>query len=199
VALLYAEVGFQAVRVSLREDNTMFVLSVRHDGPLPPADPAEQQALLRDRLCGAGWEVPAILAELPRADTFYFDAASQIRLPSWSRGRVGLVGDAGACPSFLAGQGSALAMVEAYVLAAELYRTDDHREAFARYHGRLAPLLRSKQDAAMGLGLAFAPKNRRQLYVRNAVMRMMGLPRVADLVMGRSFRDAVVLPEFTAA
>ncbi len=71
---------------------------------------------------------------------------------------MALVGDAAACPSFLAGQGSALAMVEAYTLAAELARCSDHREAFARYQERLAPLLRSKQDAAMGLGAAFAPK-----------------------------------------
>jgi hypothetical protein len=31
------------------------------------------------------------------------------------------------------------------------------------------------------------------------VMRMMGLPKVADLVMGKSFRDAVELPTFAAA
>ena len=40
------------------------------------------------------------------ARTFYFDRVSQIRMPSWSRGRVALVGDAAACPAFLAGQGS---------------------------------------------------------------------------------------------
>jgi hypothetical protein len=60
----------------------------------------------------------------------------------------------------------------------------------------LGSLLRSKQDAARGLGLAFAPKNRRQLFVRNTVMRMMALPKVPDLVMGRSFHDRVELPSF---
>jgi 2-polyprenyl-6-methoxyphenol hydroxylase-like FAD-dependent oxidoreductase len=109
------------------------------------------------------------------------------------------VGDAAACPSFLAGQGSALAMVESYILAAELTRSSDHSDAFARYEARLAPLLRSKQDAAVGLGLAFAPKNRFQLLVRNTVMKLMGLPKVADLAMGKSFRDAVELPTFAAA
>jgi 2-polyprenyl-6-methoxyphenol hydroxylase-like FAD-dependent oxidoreductase len=117
-------------------------------------------------------------------------------MPSWTHGRVALVGDAAACPSFLAGQGSALAMVESYILAAELTHCRDYREAFARYEERLAPLLRSKQDAAVGLGLAFAPKNRFQLLVRNTVMRLMGLPKVADLAIGRSFRDAVELPPF---
>jgi 2-polyprenyl-6-methoxyphenol hydroxylase-like FAD-dependent oxidoreductase len=120
-------------------------------------------------------------------------------MPSWTRGRVALVGDAAACPSFLAGQGSALAMVESYVLAAELTGSGDHREAFARYQERLAPLLRSKQDAALGLAAAFAPRSRRQLLLRNMVMRLMGLPKVADLAMGRSFRDAVELPAFAAA
>ena len=130
------------------------------------------------------------------AKNFYFDSVSQIQMPSWSTGRIALVGDAGACPSFLAGQGSALAMVEAYTLAAELARTDDYREAFARYEERLAPLIRSKQDAAQGLGLAFAPKNTFQLFVRNTVLKMMGLPKVADIVMGRSFHDRVELPSF---
>ena len=120
IAMMHAEVGFQAVRLSLRDDVTMFLLTVRHDAPVPTDDLAEQQALLRARLADAGWETPAILDLMPQARTFYFDSVSQIRMPSWTRGRVALVGDAAACPSLLAGQGSALAMVEAYVLAAEL-------------------------------------------------------------------------------
>ena len=196
VAMMHAGVGFQALRLSLRDDVTLFLVTVRHDGRVPADDRAAQQALLRTRLAGQGWEVPAMLELMPRAKTFYFDAVSQIRMPSWTLGRVALVGDAAACPSFLAGQGSALAMVEAYTLAAELARSGDHREAFARYEERLAPLLRSKQHAAAGLGLAFAPKSRLQLLQRNTVMRLMGLPKVADLVMGKSFRDAVELPTF---
>jgi 2-polyprenyl-6-methoxyphenol hydroxylase-like FAD-dependent oxidoreductase len=199
IAMMHAEVGFQAVRLSLRDDVTMFLLTVRHDAHVPTDDRAEQQALLRARLADAGWETPAMLDLMPQARTFYFDSVSQIRMPSWTRGRLALVGDAAACPSLLAGQGSALAMVEAYVLAAELTRSSDHVEAFARYQERLGDFLRSKQDAAVGLGPAFAPKNRLQLLVRNTVMRLMGLPKVADLAMGKSFHDAVELPAFATA
>jgi 2-polyprenyl-6-methoxyphenol hydroxylase-like FAD-dependent oxidoreductase len=198
IAMMYAGIGFQAVRLSLRDDVTLFLLTVRHEGPVPTDDRAAQQALLRSRLADAGWETPAIVDLMPQSTTFYFDSVSQIRMPSWTLGRVALVGDAAAAPSFLAGQGSALAMVESYVLAAELAGCGDHREAFARYEQRLGPLLRSKQDAAVGLGLAFAPKSRRQLLLRNTVMRLMSLPKVADLVMGKSFRDAVELPTFAA-
>lgn len=196
IAMMHAEPGFQAVRVSLRDDVTMVVLTVRHDGTVPLGSTADQQALLRERLKGAGWEVPALLDAMPRATTFYFDAVSQIEMPTWSRGRVALVGDAAACPSLLAGQGSALAMVEAYVLAAELARTGDHRVAFARYHEQLVGFLASKQAAARRLGTAFAPTGRFQLMVRNSVMRLMAIPKVSDLAMGRSFHDAIVLPEF---
>ncbi len=195
VAMMYAEVGFQAIRLSFRDDATLLLFSLRHDGDVP-AERAAQERLLREKLGGAGWEVPEMLAVMPNAKNFYFDSVSQIQMPSWSTGRIALVGDAGACPSFLAGQGSALAMVEAYTLAAELARTSDHCEAFAHYEERLAPLIRSKQDAAQGLGLAFAPKNNFQLVVRNTVLKLMGLPKVADIAMGRSFHDRVELPWF---
>ncbi len=195
VAMLYAEIGFQAIRLSFRDDATLLLFTLRHDGDVP-VERTAQESLLREKLSSAGWEVPEMLAVMPDARNFYFDSASQIRMPSWSTGRIALVGDAGAGPSFLAGQGSALAMVEAYTLAAELARTSDHREAFARYEQRLAPLVRSKQDAAQGLGLAFAPKNKFQLVVRNTVLKMMGLPKVADVAMGRSFHDRVELPSF---
>ncbi|WP_308492295.1 FAD-binding domain [Microbacterium terrisoli] len=195
IAMMYADVGFQAIRLSFRGDATLFLFSLRHDGEVP-TERAGQEALLRAKLAGKGWEVPDMLDLMTRAKNFYFDSVSQIQMPSWSSGRIALVGDSGACPSFLAGQGSALAMVEAYVLAAELARTDDHRQAFARYEERLAPLICSKQQAAQGLGLAFAPKNSFQLFVRNAVMKMMGLPKVADIALGRSFHDRVELPPF---
>jgi 2-polyprenyl-6-methoxyphenol hydroxylase-like FAD-dependent oxidoreductase len=177
----------------------MVIFTVRRDRSVLLESVADQQVLLRERLAGAGWEMSAILEAMPQAKTFYFDAVSQIQMPAWTRGRVALVGDAAASPSLLAGQGSALAMVESYTLAAELAHCHDHRQAFASYQQRLAALLRSKQDAATGLGLAFAPRSRLQLTVRNTAMRLMGLPKVADLVMGRSFRDTVKLPTFTAA
>lgn len=65
VAMMHAGVGFQALRLSFRDDLTLFLLSVRHDGPVPTDDRAAQQTLLRARLAGAGWETPAGL-DLPK-------------------------------------------------------------------------------------------------------------------------------------
>jgi 2-polyprenyl-6-methoxyphenol hydroxylase-like FAD-dependent oxidoreductase len=72
------------------------------------------------RKCAAGrWECPAVQAELDRATELYFERVSQIRMRSWSKGRVALIGDAASCISLLAGRDSALAMISAYVLAGE--------------------------------------------------------------------------------
>ncbi|MBO0980154.1 FAD-binding domain [Microbacterium sp. SD291] len=195
VAVMHTEVGAQTLRIALRDGATLFCCTFRHDGDVPVDDVPAQQALLRERLRGIGWEVPGILEQLLQARTFYMDRASQIRMPSWSRGRVALVGDAAAAPSLLAGQGSALAMAEAYTLACALHETGgDHRAAFAASHARLATLVRTKQDAAAGLGSAFAPRNRTQLLMRNAVFGLLSIPLVARLSMGRSLRDPVELP-----
>ncbi len=195
-AVMHTEVGLQVIRVALRGDVTMFLFTLLDDDDGPLESVEEQQAYLRSRLAAAGWEVPAILDGMPAARTFYFDRVSQIRMPAWTRGRVALVGDAAACVSLLAGQGSALAMVESYVLAAELGRTRGTRyaEAFARYEELLAPFLLSKQRAAESFATAFAPRSKLKLLLRNSIMKLMGLPFVADLLMGRSLRDAIELP-----
>lgn len=195
VAVTHTEVGLQSLRLALRDGATMFCFTFRSDEQVPQDDVPAQQELLRRRLRGVGWEVPDIVERMPDARTFYMDAVSQIRMPTWSRGRVALVGDAAASPSLLAGQGSALAVVEAYTLAAELHRSGgDHGAAFAAYQRRLGPFVRRKQDAALRLGVAFAPRNRGELLLRNTLMRAMSLPLVADLAMGRSLRDPVELP-----
>ena len=195
VAVMYTQVGYQVTRLSMRNDATMFLFTFVDDGSVANHDADAQKAALRARFAGAKWEIPAILERMGDAKTFYCDRVSQIRMPSWTRGRVALLGDAAACVSLLAGQGSALAMIEAYVLAAELAQAQgSHAEAFARYEQMLMPFLRSKQKAAVRLAPAFAPRNGMQLFLRNSVLKLFNLPFVATLAMGNSLRDAIELP-----
>lgn len=56
-----------------------------------------QKQLLREHFGDMGWQVPRLLAELENTPSFYFDSIKQLRLDTWSRGRVGLVGDAAYC------------------------------------------------------------------------------------------------------
>src|SRR6202012_3251721 len=105
----------------------------------------EQKAMLREIYRDGKWETQQILGEVDRAQELYFDSVSQIRMNRWSCGRVALVGDAAFCVSLLAGQGSALAMISAYVLAGELARADGRYDtAFGNYEGLLRDYICSK-------------------------------------------------------
>ena len=55
----------------------------------------QEQDIITGQFGGLGWQVPRLLAEMPAATDFYFDTASQIRMDSWSNGRVAVIGDAG--------------------------------------------------------------------------------------------------------
>jgi 2-polyprenyl-6-methoxyphenol hydroxylase-like FAD-dependent oxidoreductase len=135
-------------------------------------DRGQQQELLAAAFAGSGWEVPRLLAAMPDAPDFYFDSVSQVRMTSWSAGRVTLVGDAGYCPSPLSGQGSSLALVGAYVLASELRAADgDHRDAFARYQLRMQDFAERNQQIATGNAKRFTPASRRQIRLQNLGIR----------------------------
>lgn len=196
--VMHTEVGRQMARFSMRDDETMFLLVWADPdgaGPLPRGIDA-QRAHLRERFAGMRWEAPTILGALDDVDEIYLDRVSQIRLDTWSQGRVVLVGDAAHAPSLLAGQGSALAMIGAYVLAGELGRASTPEEGFARYHERLGGFMASKQKAAAGFAGSFAPRSRFGLWVRNRMTALLRIPFVADLAMGSSLRDAITLPDY---
>jgi 2-polyprenyl-6-methoxyphenol hydroxylase-like FAD-dependent oxidoreductase len=56
---------------------------------------AGQKELLSEYFQNAGWESERIVTEMKAADDFYYDVLAQIKMDSWSKGRVVLLGDAG--------------------------------------------------------------------------------------------------------
>jgi 2-polyprenyl-6-methoxyphenol hydroxylase-like FAD-dependent oxidoreductase len=194
----YGTPGRQAARYALRGGRSAFLLVFARDEPLPPGhrERAMQEAMLREVFGGAGWECDEILARMSDAPDLYFDVVSQIRLASWSRGRVVLLGDAAACPSLLSGQGSALAMAGAYELAHALAAADgDHRAAFARYERRFRPFVETKQRAAASFAAWFAPRTPLRLWIRDTLTRLMRFPSVARTLLAPSVRDRFALPD----
>jgi 2-polyprenyl-6-methoxyphenol hydroxylase-like FAD-dependent oxidoreductase len=187
-------------RVSLRHDETLILLVCRSDlleRDLPGLGP---KPALRRVFENMRWEVPEILDRMDDAEDFYFDRVSQIELRRWTSGRVALVGDAAACPSLLAGEGTGLAMTEAYVLAGELHRAaGDHTRAFAAYEGQLRSFVTAKQKAAMGFRGFFAPETTLGLKTRNLMVKALSLPFLAKRLLARSVRDDLELPRYFAA
>jgi 2-polyprenyl-6-methoxyphenol hydroxylase-like FAD-dependent oxidoreductase len=195
----YGLPGRQISRFSERDDLTMFlfVFTADHLPDREPVDLEGRKAALREVFRGAEWEWPAIREAMDEAPELYFDRVSQIVTPCWSSGRVALIGDAAACVSLLAGEGTGLAMTEAYVLAGELARAgDDHAVAFRRYEDRLRSFVEGKQKAARQFAGSFAPRTAFGVWFRNQATRLMGIPKVADLLIGTSLRDDLELPDY---
>lgn len=197
VYVTHTDVGQQIGRFAMRDDRTMFLFVFRDGDPDIPGNLAGQKDLLRERFAGSGWECPRILDALYRVDSLYIDRVSQIRMDRWTQGRVALVGDAAFCVSLLGGQGSALAIVAAYILAGELKRANgDHEAAFARYQERLGVFIAGKQQAAIKLAPFFAPKTQFGVFLRNQIMKLMAVPFVTEFAVGREFRDRIGLPQY---
>jgi 2-polyprenyl-6-methoxyphenol hydroxylase-like FAD-dependent oxidoreductase len=191
--------GRQISRLSMRDDRTLFLFVFRDEylNGESPKDTDAQKRALRIAFAEGGWECERIFEALDRVQELYFDRVSQIRMQSWSNGRTTLVGDAAACVSLLAGEGTGLAMAEAYVLAAEINRCgDDYTEAFSRYERRMMPFLAKKQRAAAQFASSFAPRTRLGIHVRDWVTGMLRIPAVANFFIGRSLRDDISLPSY---
>nr|WP_145490981.1 MULTISPECIES: FAD-dependent monooxygenase [Streptomyces] len=139
------------------------------------------------------WEIPRMVAGMRAAEDLFFDAISQIRMTSWSQGRVALVGDAAYAPSFLTGQGTSLALVGAYVLAGELATHTDHAEAFDAYDRVLRPFVTLNQELANGGDTALFPATEESLQERNAALRALSaLPAEPE----HATYSALTLPDY---
>ncbi len=200
VYINYSTPGKQVGRLSLRNDRTLFLFVFADErGDMIDSDDTEaQRESVRTQFENLGWECPQILAAMESSPELYFDRVSQIRMDRWSKGRVGLIGDAAFCPSLLAGQGSALAMIAAYVLAGELSRTPGSPEAaLSRYEELLHPFMLAKQQAAEKFAASFTPRTGLGLFLRNQITKAFAIPLVAKLVMGGSLLDRIDLPDYS--
>ena len=194
---MYGQPGRMLGRFTLHDNRTLFLFVFATDEDIPPDTLDRQKELLRTVYRDSEWECPRILDRLEDCSELYFDRVSQIRMPSWSRGRIALVGDAAFCVSLLAGQGSALAMTAAYILAGELSNANgSHEDAFPRYEAALRSYIEAKQAGAHRFAGALAPKTRWGLWFRNQVMNAFAIPGIARLAAGQEITDTLRLPEY---
>jgi 2-polyprenyl-6-methoxyphenol hydroxylase-like FAD-dependent oxidoreductase len=167
-------------------------------------DTDAQRALLAERFAGAGWHCFELLAAARVADDFYFDSFAQVHMPTWSSGRVVLVGDAGYCASPLSGMGTSLALVGAYILAGELGPADSFdavrlSDALARYDRLLRPYVDKCQDLPNTID-RYAPKSESDIAVNSLVWKWMQRWPFRPLAARLWFTtaDSIALPQYAA-
>jgi 2-polyprenyl-6-methoxyphenol hydroxylase-like FAD-dependent oxidoreductase len=161
-----------------------------------------QRALLVERFHGAGWECDALLQAAADADDFYFDAFTQVHMPTLSKGRVTVVGDAGYCASPLSGMGTSLALVGAYVLAGEIGPAESLdgegiRSALQRYEAVMRPYIDRCQDLPNGID-GYVPKSASDIAITAKVMSWMQRWPFRSIAERKWFTtaDAIDLPEY---
>ncbi|WP_328604906.1 FAD-dependent monooxygenase [Amycolatopsis sp. NBC_00345] len=173
-ALVYTEPGRSlGVRTINGNRNLMAFAAVRAgEIDYDHRDTGKQKELIRERLAGMGWDVATFVDQLDAAPDFYFDSSSQVTLDSWSRGRVGLLGDAAFCSSPSSGQGTSLALVGAYVLAGELAACGgDYAAGLAAYERRLRPWVLANQKLGRDYSTTTVPLTERGIRLQRLAMR----------------------------
>lgn len=203
--LMYQEPGLNAsMRPSHDPAQCKAGLAFR-SGPIEydRRDPGEQLRLLTEHFGSAGWQCRQLLDAAAAADDFYFDAFLQIHMPTISRGRVTLVGDAGYCASPLSGMGTSLALVGAYVLAGELgpaAALDDSAipGALARYEETMRPYIRRCQHLSNGID-GYLPKKRTDIAITAQVMKWMQRPPFRPFAERKWFTvaESIELPDYS--
>ncbi len=122
----------------------------------------------------AEWRGKELLAAYLAAGDTYFDTVSRVRLPTWSRGRVTLLGDAASCVS-LFGEGSSAAILGAATLADSLAANPRNiSAALARYEAKHRPASGRGQRAVPIISHFLIPASRAGITLRNKMLRLTG-------------------------
>ncbi|MET8796588.1 FAD-dependent monooxygenase [Nocardia sp. NPDC004568] len=187
LTLLYNAVDRIAAMYPVRQTGLARAVFLFRRGEEPEFDPRDidaQRRLLRAEYRDEGWDIPLLLDEMDRAEDFYLDSIARIRLDSWSRGRVALVGDAGYAPGPAVGGGTSLAVVGAYLLARALAEADgDHSVAFPAYRAPVEAYARRCREVAPAVLRRGIPRSRAQLRFSETAMRL--LPHIPHSIRTR--------------
>jgi 2-polyprenyl-6-methoxyphenol hydroxylase-like FAD-dependent oxidoreductase len=137
---------------------------------------------------GAGWESDRLIEAMKKSDDFYAYEVAQVKMKSWSKGRVVLIGDAASCPSPISGQGTNVAITQAYVLAAMITQhRNDHTTAFTNYEEKLRTWVEGIQkispegapklacpESKWGIGCLLAITWIGSLVMRSGIVKLLG-------------------------
>jgi 2-polyprenyl-6-methoxyphenol hydroxylase-like FAD-dependent oxidoreductase len=124
----------------------------------------QQKQILKEKLANSQWKIPQILEIMLKNDNLYFDEICQIKMPSWSKNRIALVGDAAYTAGFVTGLGTTLAIQGSATLAKLLDEAKgDYKSAFQNYFQSYKPFVDSVQSKIVD-GLNFTvPKTQTEI------------------------------------
>lgn len=162
----------KAVMLNAYKNKTDIILGFVSEEEIPYdyRDEVQHRKMIAEQFVGVGWRTAELLKEVESSQNFYFDKLCQIRMPSWSKGRVVLVGDAAYCPSPAAGMGGSVAIDGAAALGDALRSAaGDYALAFRTYDETFRPFIDEVQaDAVRAAFETLVPRTEEAIRERNA-------------------------------
>ncbi|WP_047524306.1 FAD-dependent monooxygenase [Microbacterium sp. ZOR0019] len=175
--------GRTAAVISAGDGRNVAFFGYRADHARPGAD---VHAELRRIYGDLGWIIPEVLTGFQEADSVYFDTVSQVVVPSWSKGRVALLGDSAWCVTLFAGYGSSLAVGGADRLVTELTaRPDDIPAALQAWETAIRPEAERKQRLGRRVKGIYAPAHPLTLWLSMLPLRLASFPLVRSYMTRR--------------
>lgn len=179
--------GRMVTRRSHNQHQTQVYFMLRDESKelrsLPRAPLEQQKEFWSTRFAGIGWQAPRFLEGMKTTENFYSQEAVQVRIDSWHKGRVVLVGDAAHCASPFSGIGTTGSFVGAYVLAGEINRhSDDLPQAFANYEEKLRPFVNELQKVSTTFLRLFMPKTHWAIWIIHFFLGLLCFLRVPELL-----------------
>lgn len=149
----------------------------------------------------AGWRLPELMAGMMASQDFYASETLQVKVPSLSKGRFVLVGDAGyaAGPT---GGGTTLALAGAHVLVGEIHKHKGDIEAGLRgYEAIMRPLINDLQQIPPFISTFLAPQTAWGIWIRNRIFAFVTWSGIVELLtkyLANAFAstDKFPLPEY---
>ncbi|SES46389.1 FAD-dependent monooxygenase [Rhizobium sp. NFR03] len=161
-------------------------------------DQARQKAYMRNRFLDAGWQADRIIAGMEETEDFYFDVLRQVRMKSWSKGRVVLTGDAAWCATPLAGIGATLSLTGACVLAGELELNRDTAEALSSYEQALRPMIEDGQGVPKIGTRLMHPRSRLGIHLLHSTLNVASKPTIRDFFASKFLSNQPKSPDLAS-
>jgi 2-polyprenyl-6-methoxyphenol hydroxylase-like FAD-dependent oxidoreductase len=153
-----------------REELYMFGTTAEPGKPFYPRE--DWAKLMRAKFAAFKGPAASLLAEIVAPEQVFYTAIEEVHLPlPWSKGRVALIGDAAHSSSPFMGQGGAMALEDAVVMAEMLAESGDLPDIFNSFSTRRFARCKFVQDASRRVGEAGAIENAQATAARNARMR----------------------------
>lgn len=159
----------------------------------------EQKVMAHEIFHDAGGEATRCLEGMDNDDDFTMQEIAQVKMDTWSKGRVALLGDAAFCPSPISGMGTTLAIVGAYILAGEIAKAPhDPKQAFGSYEDIMRPFVTKGQKLPPGAPKWANPASAlgvRMLHSFLGFIAWSGISRMAESFVGPPV-DTITLPDY---